>query len=181
MSVPRHRIVLLAVAGAVCGHTIAYSVSFPERAMRQSVLQLTGHAYWHAAIAAAVIAAAWFAVSHIVFHARTRTRPQSLWPALPALQLAVFFGMEISERVAAGASLSTLLHNAPVAIACQLLVAALLALGAYLLGRGAAAVAELLWSVPVRRAVAAFAAVPLDAPTLRLAVVPCGSRGPPLP
>ncbi len=170
------------MAGAVCGHTLAYTVSYPDRAARQSVLEVTGHAYWHAAIAAAVIGAAWFSAVHIARHFRApRRRYALLWPALPALQVAVFAGMEISERLAAGAPLATVLDHAIVGVSSQLLVAALLAIAVYLLGRAAAAVGRLATQPIRRRPAQSFGPTHRDLPSLRLAVVSCGSRGPPYP
>jgi hypothetical protein len=164
----------------VSGHTVAYTVSYPDRVARQSILELTGHAYWHAAIGAAVIGAAWFTVGHIARHFRgDTTRASVSWPALPALQLAVFIGMETSERVAAGVPLATILDHALVGIASQLLVAALLTLAMYLLGRGALAVGRYLAVRPRPVPRTAFIPVPFSAPLVHLAVVPCGSRGPP--
>jgi hypothetical protein len=168
------------VAGAVCGHTLAYTVSYPDRAARQSVLEVTGHAYWHAAIAAALIGAAWFAIHHVVRHFRAPRRDHALlWPALPALQIAVFVGMEVSERLVAGVPLATILNHAAVGLASQLLVATLLAVAMYFLGRVAAAVGRLVSLPPRLRPARFFGPAARTVPALRLAVVPCGSRGPP--
>jgi hypothetical protein len=164
----------------VCGHTLGYTVSYPDRAVRESVLQVTGHAYWHAAIAAAVLGAGWFVAGHVLHHFRApRQRHTLLGPALPALQIAVFVGMEVSERLAAGAPVATVLDNALIGLASQLLVAAVLTLALYLIGRGAAAVGRLFLAIPPDDRRAAFAVAPRDLLPIRLAVVPCGSRGPP--
>ena len=164
----------------MCGHTLAYTVSYPDRAARQSVLEVTGHAYWHAAIAAAVIGAAWFTVVHATRHFRSPDRRHALlWPALPALQVAVFVGMEISERLAAGAPLATILDHAIVGLASQLLVATVLAVAVYFLGRAAAAVGRLVSVPPPLRPAQFFGPARRTIPAVRLAVVPCGSRGPP--
>jgi hypothetical protein len=45
----------VAVAGAVVGHMVAYLLAVPEPTARVALLGATGHAYWTAAIAAAVV------------------------------------------------------------------------------------------------------------------------------
>jgi hypothetical protein len=52
-----HRLPLtgVAVAGAVVGHMVAYVLAVPEPTARVALLGATGHAYWTAAIAAAVV------------------------------------------------------------------------------------------------------------------------------
>src|SRR5512132_1540932 len=44
-----------AVAGAVVGHGLAYALAVPEPGRRLAVLAGSGHAYWSAAIAAAIV------------------------------------------------------------------------------------------------------------------------------
>ena len=52
-----HRLPLtgVAVAGAVVGHMVAYVLAVPEPTVRVALLGATGHAYWTAAIAAALV------------------------------------------------------------------------------------------------------------------------------
>jgi hypothetical protein len=52
-----HRLPLtgVAVAGAVVGHMVAYVLAVPSPTVRVALLGATGHAYWTAAIAAAVV------------------------------------------------------------------------------------------------------------------------------
>lgn len=184
----RIRLLALSIAGAVCGHTFAYALSFPDRMSRQSVLRVTGHAYWHAALAAAAVAAAWFAVAHASrhFHAgrsRTRLAPSgpTTFAVLAGLQIGVFVGMEIIERLAAGAPVATVLdhHILVIGLAVQLLVAGALTVATLALGRAAEAIGR-AW---VERADVATSRLTWFAPEQRwpvsLAVVPCGSRGPP--
>ena len=44
-----------AVAGAVVGHGLAYALAVPEPGRRLALLAGSGHAYWSAAIAAAIV------------------------------------------------------------------------------------------------------------------------------
>src|SRR5829696_9425508 len=44
-----------AVAGAVAGHGLAYALAVPAPGRRLAVLAGSGHAYWSAAIAAAIV------------------------------------------------------------------------------------------------------------------------------
>src|SRR5215208_684323 len=44
-----------AVTGAVVGHGLAYALAVPEPGRRLAVLAGSGHAYWSAAIAAAIV------------------------------------------------------------------------------------------------------------------------------
>ncbi|HZN15469.1 MAG TPA: hypothetical protein VFB78_14450 [Acidimicrobiales bacterium] len=185
----RVRLLLLAVAGAVCGHVVSYGLVFPERAARQSVLRLTGHAYWHAAIGAAIVGGAWFVATHAARHFRAGRRRQpfrtdiaGLFPRLALLQIAVFIGMEMSERAAVGAPLSTVLDHRIllIGVSVQLAVALLLAAASHALGRAAHTVGGHFAERDARpRAVLSFIPPVALAPRL-LAVAPCGSRGPPL-
>ena len=52
-----HRLPLtgVAVAGAVVGHMVAYVLAVPAPTERVALLGATGHAYWTAAIAAALV------------------------------------------------------------------------------------------------------------------------------
>ena len=184
----RLRLLGLALAGAVCAHTLAYAVTFPDRMARQSVLQVTGHAYWHAAAAAAGVGVIWFAVHHAAGHvlAGRQRRPfthdlRQNFVALAALQLATFAGMEVIERAASGAPLTSLLdqHVLVVGLGVQLLVAAALALASHLLARGAHALGRALAAEALASRRLAATPVPPQRWPFALAVVPCGTRGPP--
>jgi hypothetical protein len=183
----RIRLVAFALAGAVCGHTVAYVVSFPDRIARQSALRVTGHAYWHAAVAAAVLAAVWVALSHVGDHMtatrRRRTAPAMSLSRLALMQVVLFVGMEVSERLSAHAPLATLLDRRVlvIGVAVQLVTAFVLALALGLLiraGVSLARAANRLEVVASDRCVEVALAV--VSPVRLLAVAPCGSRGPPL-
>lgn len=184
----RLRLLGLALAGAVCAHTLTYAVSYPDRMARQSVLQVTGHAYWHAAVAAGVVGVVWFALHHAAGHllAGRHRRPFShdvrlTFVALAALQLATFAGMEVLERAAKGISLATLLDQRllVIGLGMQLLVAAALALGSYVLARGAHAVGRALAVAIIAAHRSVVSRQPLQYWPFAVAVVPCGTRGPP--
>jgi hypothetical protein len=83
----------VAVAGAVVGHMLAYLLAVPEPSARVALLGATGHAYWTAAIAAAVVLGLASLASTVWRRFRAgldRTRPQpgqsvgrlaASWPA----------------------------------------------------------------------------------------------------
>jgi hypothetical protein len=185
---PRAQLLLLAMAGAVCGHTVAYGLTFPDRAGRESVLRLTGHAYWHAAVAAGVIAAVWFAAGHVHRHFAAGRSGQrvatpdilTLTARLAGLQAVLFLGMEVSERIAARAPVETVLHHRllTVGLTIQVVVGALLALATRALACVAIAVGRVMRPEAMPRASFAIAA-PVQLWPVPLAVAPCGSRGPP--
>src|SRR5215211_2412445 len=77
-----------AVAGAVAGHGLAYALAVPEPGRRLAVLAGSGHTYWSAAIAAAIVLglASLGATLARHFRAGLRTgpgRPASRWAAWP--------------------------------------------------------------------------------------------------
>lgn len=149
----RARVVALAAAGAVCGHAITYALLYPNVPLRRSVLQQTGHAYWHGAVAAAVVGALWFLVVHVRHHASAgasgTTAPNRYRAAasqLASLQLLIFLSIEATERVEVGRGLSGLLDHRLVLVGggVQLVVAVALAAAAWLLARTANAVGRAL-------------------------------------
>lgn len=184
----RFRLLALSIAGAVFGHTLAYALSYPERMSRQSVLRVTGHAYWHAAVSAAVVSALWFGIIHLRRHVgagrsgvRLVERAGLTFAALAILQLSVFVGMEVSERIAAGAPIATVLdhHVLVIGVGIQLLVAAALTVTSVLLGRLGHAIGRTVGALPIARAATSAWTAPEQQWPPTLAVVPCGSRGPP--
>jgi hypothetical protein len=177
---------VLAVTGVVIGHTITYAVAFPDDHHRAALLRDTGHAYWQAAVAVALLAGAVAACSHMA-HAVRHAEPLSLPRAglrLAGLQMVVFTMMETSERVAVDQPLTSLFDHRVLllGLVVQVAVAAVLVQVLRLLGRAAVAVAG---AVATRWSPAAPPVVSLSwtAPQpVRDAVVgrPCGSRAPPL-
>jgi hypothetical protein len=175
---------VLALTGVVLGHTLAYGVAWPDGPQRSSLLQATGHAYWQAAVAAALLGGAAATSSHVV-HALRRVEQMSLpragaWLAL--LQVAMFTMMETSERVAIDQPLTTLFdhHVFALGLLAQVVVAAVLVQIMRLLGRAALAVAH---RIRTPRVASAALAPVFPSPTVAFASrigSPCGSRAPPL-
>jgi len=149
------RLTLLGTAGVVLGHTLAYAAVVPDGRSRTALLNVTGHAYWRAAVIAAVLSGVVAAASHVVrsLGPRPDTLPRAT-ARLAAFQVCVFTLMEVSERAVAHQSVASLFdhHVFFVGVAVQLVVAALLAQGLRLLGRAAAALAERARRPPVDRA-----------------------------
>ena len=135
-----------AVAGAVVGHGLAYALAVPEPGLRLAVLAGSGHAYWSAAIAAAIVLglASLGATLTRSFDAGLRPggRPAGeplgrLAGRLALLQVTIYLVQELIERAAAGYPM-----GGPVAgrlllagITVQLLVAGVLAVGLACAGR----------------------------------------------
>jgi hypothetical protein len=140
-------------------------------------------------VAAAVVGGLWFAVSHTARHVaagrRHRVLPTGVFSVLPRLamlQVAVFIGMEVSERLAAGAPLSTIVDHRVlvIGVGVQLLVAGVLAFACHALGRAGAALGRAIAARPAIAARHAVSSPKSQVLPMRLAVAPCGSRGPPL-
>ncbi len=135
-----------AVAGAVIGHGLAYALAVPEPGRRLAVLAGSGHAYWSAAIAAAIVLglASLGATLARSFHAglrpggRTAAEPMGR-PAgrLALLQVTIYLVQELIERAAAGVPLGGPVNGRLLltGVAVQLLVAVVLALGLAWAGR----------------------------------------------
>jgi hypothetical protein len=135
-----------AVAGAVVGHGLAYALAVPEPGRRLAVLAGSGHAYWSAAIAAAIVLGLVSLVATLArsFHAglrpggRTAAEPLGrLAGRLALLQVTIYLVQELIERAAAGVPLGGHFNVRLLVtgIAVQLLVASVLALGLAWAGR----------------------------------------------
>jgi hypothetical protein len=144
-----------AVAGAVAGHALAYVLTVPETGPRLALLAATGHAYWPAAIAAALVLGLVSLGATVTGRFRAGLRPGPARPAEPLsrlavrlalLQIAIFLVQEVLERAAAGAPLATLLDARLLAagMLVQILVAAVLATVLTLSGRAAQAAGRAL-------------------------------------
>jgi hypothetical protein len=135
-----------AVAGAVLGHGLAYALAVPEAGRRLALLAGSGHAYWSAAIAAAIVLGLASLGATLARHFNAGLRPAGR-PAgeplgraagrLALLQVTIYLVQELIERAAAGVPL-----GGPVSgrllltgIAVQLLVACALAVGLAWAGR----------------------------------------------
>jgi hypothetical protein len=108
-----HRLPLtgVAVAGAVTGHMVAYVLAVPEPTVRVALLGATGHAYWTAAIAAAVVLGLASLATTLGRRFRAglvsdRQQPSEqlgrLAGQLAGFQLAIYLVQETLERLEAG-------------------------------------------------------------------------------
>lgn len=190
-------LVLTAVAGVVAAHGLEYTAAHLDPAGRSHHLHATGHGYWpgavRVAIAAAVLAMG-VAAGSGVRRALDRScalqaRGGSGAPAshvlrvapLALVQVTLFGGMEILERVVAGADLAELVRTPWFAagVVLQVLVAA----GAVVVLRLIGAGAERLLARPrrprVRRGVAIRPAAASWMPDAVVAPAR-GCRGPPI-
>ena len=158
-----HRLPLtgVAVAGAVIGHMVAYVLAVPEPTVRVALLGATGHAYWNAAIAAAVVLG--LASLATTLGRRFRAgllagRPQ---PAerlgrvagqLAGFQLAIYLVQETLERLEAGISVPALWDGRLLVtgVVVQLAIALVLAVLLTAAGRVAEAAGRALRPAPRR-------------------------------
>ncbi|HET9006389.1 MAG TPA: hypothetical protein VFQ04_06715 [Actinomycetes bacterium] len=181
----------VAVAGAVVGHMLAYLLAVPEPSARVALLGATGHAYWTAAIAAAVVLGLASLASTVWRRFRAgldRTRPQPgqsvgrLAAQLAGFQLAIYVVQEVLERLEAGVAVQALLdgHLLTVGVVVQVGIAVALAVLLTLAGRVAEAAGRALRR-PLRRPLAVrgrVAALVAGWPS-RLLAAGLGSRAPP--
>lgn len=108
--------VTASIAGVAGAHVAAYVVAFPHAHERAEHLQATGHSYWPAAGVLAWTAAV--GTIGLAIHAGHQ-RASGHRPGgdlsvgrLASFQLALFAGIEVVERLAAGAPLAELVHGA---------------------------------------------------------------------
>jgi hypothetical protein len=152
-----HRLPLtgVAVAGAVVGHMAAYVLAVPEPTVRVALLGATGHAYWTAAIAAALVLglASLAATLGRRFRAGLlASRPQPGEPLgrvaaqLAGFQVAIYLVQETLERLEAGIAPQALLDRRLLVtgVAVQTAIALVLAVLLTLTGRAAEAVGRAL-------------------------------------
>ena len=137
-----------AVAGAVVGHGFAYALAVPQPARRLALLAGTGHQYWSAAIAAAIVLGLGSLGATLArsFRAGLATggRPAAEPPGrlagrLALLQVTIYLVQELIERAAAGVPLGGPVNGRLLltGIAVQFVVAAALAVGLAWAGRAA--------------------------------------------
>jgi hypothetical protein len=115
-----HRLPLtgVAVAGAVAGHMVAYVLAVPEPTARVALLGATGHAYWTAAIAAAVVLGLASVSTTLLGRFRaglvaSRSQPGEsvarLARHLAGIQISIYLVQEVLVRLEAGVPLHALL------------------------------------------------------------------------
>jgi len=178
-------------AGAVAGHTLTYLLTVPQAAARDALLASTGHSYWAAAVAVALVLGLASALAVVVRQFRGGLRGERTMSAhgvprlaagLAALQVSIFLIQEVLERLDAGAPIASVQtwRLLSVGVLIQVLVAAALAVALFLLGRASAAAGRAF-----RRPISLSAGRPVSAawhsPVVpgRLVVAGGGSRAPP--
>jgi hypothetical protein len=120
----------LAMAGLVLGHVLAYLIAVPDPHQRAFVLQRTGHEYLPAMTEAALVLAL-AGMAAVVIRAFApgvdggSERFSWLAGRLGLVQVAAFAGLEVVERLVAGAPLRHLAsdHIIVIGIAVQIMVA----------------------------------------------------------
>ena len=120
----------LAMAGLVLGHVLAYLIAVPDPHQRAFVLQRTGHEYLPAMAEAALVLAL-AGIAAVVIRAfapgprRGSERFSRLAGRLTLVQVLAFGGLEVVERIVAGAPLRHLAsdHILVIGIAVQVVVA----------------------------------------------------------
>lgn len=176
-----------ALVGVLGGHVLTYAILFPDAHVHDQVLAETGHG-WTALLGPAVLTAVVVAVAlGLVRGSGHGHRRGVRFTTLLLLQVGLFAGMELAERVASsGLSVAAIRHHlVDHGLAAILLLGVSIQVITAWLGsavsRVVAAVADRLKAAPPRRRVAHPHLVPANA-TLPAArpVRAHGSRGPPL-
>jgi hypothetical protein len=181
-----------AFGGVVLGHWLSYLLAMPGAGIRGEVLAATGHAYWLTALKQAVVlvvvSLAAIALRQVRL-VRTQEPPDHAGPGslalrLVGLQVVGFLALEVTERVVAGAPISSLLahHVLVLGLLVQVVVASSAALFLSLFARAAGALARALVRAPFPRPVRR-AFPPLPVTVLRPALIAgsAGPRSPPSP
>jgi hypothetical protein len=188
-----HRLPLtgVAVAGSVVGHMVAYVLAVPSPTVRVALLGATGHAYWTAAIAAAVVLGLASLVATLGRRVRAgllASRPQPadrlgrVTGQLAGFQLAIYLVQETLERLEAGIPAHALLDARLLVtgVAVQMAIALVLAVLLTVVGRVAEAVGRALRPRPRRAEPTGLPVVDLVvAWPSRLLAAGLGSRAPP--
>jgi hypothetical protein len=183
-------VVCAAFGGVVLGHWLSYLLAMPSPGIRGEVLAATGHAYWLTAVKQAVIlvvvSLAAIAIRQVRL-VRAQDQPERAGPGglalrLAGLQVLGFLALEVTERVAAGAPISSILdhHVLVLGLLVQVVLAASAALLLSLFARAAGAIARTLvrapFPPPARRA---FPRFPVAFPRPVLVTGSAGPRSPP--
>jgi hypothetical protein len=179
-----------AFGGVVLGHWLSYLLAMPSAGFRGEVLASTGHAYWLTAVKQAailvVVSLAAIAMRQVRL-ARAQDRPELAGPGSLALRLAGlqvlgFLALEVTERVAAGAPVSSISghHVLVLGLLVQVVLAASAALLLSAFARAIGALARALVRAPFPRAPRrAFPRFPVAVPRPVLVTGSAGPRGPP--
>ena len=169
----------------VAGHALTYVVVAPSPSVRERLLASTGHGYWRTAVLAAFVFGIYAAGRAVISGARGGASPSPFGVVarrFAALGCAAFAGLEVAERLAAGAPLADLFGRGiiPLGLVLQLGLAVLAAAILRLLYR-AGAVAALRARAVARPKSRAVSSRPLVASFVPVAVADgaWGTRGPP--
>jgi hypothetical protein len=149
----------VAVAGAVAGHMVAYVLAVPQPTARVALLGATGHAYWSAAIAAAVVLGLASLATTLLGRFRAGLAAGQPQPGesaarlarhLAGFQVAIYLVQEALERLEVGVPPHALLAGRvlPVGVVVQVAIAAGLALLLTVAGRAAEAAGRALRQPP---------------------------------
>jgi hypothetical protein len=185
----------VAVAGAMVGHMAAYVLAVPQPTARVALLGATGHAYWSAAIAAAVVLGLASLATTLLgrFQAGLAAGqpPQPgesagrLARHLAGFQVAIYLVQEALERLEVGVPPHALLAGRvlPVGVVVQVAIAAALAWLLTVAGRAAEAAGRALRQPPPHPEPIGLPAVAGQVAgwPSRLLAAGLGSRAPPRP
>lgn len=170
---------------------LAYALAVPDAGARLALLLTTGHAYWSAAIAAAMVLGLVSLAGTLLRHFWAGLLPDQPRPEVPlgrlaaqlaGLQIAIYLVQEVLERVAVGAPVVSFLDARllGLGIAVQVAIAVALAILLRTVGRVAEAAGRALRQ-PLRRPAATGRPAPdlVVAWPSRLLAAGHGSRAPP--
>jgi hypothetical protein len=177
-------------AGAVAGHTLTYLLTVPQAAARDALLASTGHNYWAAAVAVALVLGLASVVSVIVRQFGGGLRGERTMGAdgvprlarrLAALQVSIFLVQEVLERLDVGAPLGGVRTGRLllVGVLIQALVATALAVALFLLARVSAAAGRAFQRPAALSLERSWATARSTLVPSRLVVAGGGSRAPP--
>jgi hypothetical protein len=189
----RFPVFVAAAAGVLVGHWLTYALLLAEPAHRQAVLSATGHGYLRVASVTVLVLILLALGSAVICALDARsdpsgaprtTRIRRLFPRLWLLQGATFAGLEVAERLVAGAQLGDVLLGRVllVGLLVQALAAVVGALLLHVLHRAAASLARLVGppgTASAPRIIPSLAPC-LTGPRSPLLAGAAGLRGPPL-
>ena len=188
----RFPVFAVAAAGVLIGHWLTYALLIAQPARREAVLSATGHGYLRLASVTVLVLILLALGSALMCALDARSDPagasragriRRLFPRLWLLQGLTFAGVEVVERLVAGAPLGVLLGRVLlVGLLVQALAAVVGAVLLRMLHRAAASLARLVSSpgtASVPRIIPSLAPC-LTGPRSPLLAGAAGLRGPPL-
>ena len=188
----RFPVFAVAAAGVLIGHWLTYALLLAQPARREAVLSATGHGYLRLASVTVLVLILLALGSAVMCALEARSDPagasragriRRLFPRLWLLQGLTFAGVEVVERLVAGAPLGVLLGRVLlVGLLVQALAAAVGAVLLHVLHRAAASLARLVGSPGTTSAprIIPSLAPCLNDPRSPLLCGAAGLRGPPL-